>query len=369
MTEKKRYFVENMWYAAAWEYEVAEADNKLARTICETPLVFYKGGTDNYVALDDRCCHRAAPLSIGRVEGNCIRCMYHGMLYDEQGQVVEIPGQDHIPKSLKVRSYPVVAKGGMIWIWMGDKELANEDDIYDFPPLSDKENWKGFDKEAYLHYDANWLLIVDNLADFSHVAFVHTNTLGGSEAYAYSTLAENIEKHDDGFSMERWHRDSNAPPFHAKVIPAAEQNDKLDRANIISMRLPGVFLMKTLFAPAGWNEDTDSRENVREYRNCQFMTPETRNTTHFFWNYMHNKDMDNPDVSESLKESLLEGFMEDKVFIEDQQKLLERSPDFVPRAIAADEAFVHFRNKWAARLKAEDIANPLVHKENKRSIL
>jgi len=268
MTEKKRYFAENMWYAAAWEYEVAEADNKLARTICETPLVFYKGDKNNYIALDDRCCNRAAPLSIGRVEGNCIRCMYHGMLYDEKGQVVEIPGQEHISKSLKVRSYPVVAKGGMIWIWMGDKDLANEDDIYDFAPLSDKENWKGFDKEAYLHYDANWLLIVDNLADFSHVAFVHTNTLGGSEAYAYSTLAENIEKHDDGFSMERWHRDSNAPPFHAKVIPESEQDDKLDRANIISMRLPGVFLMETLFAPAGWNEKTDGRDQIREYRNC-----------------------------------------------------------------------------------------------------
>jgi len=61
--------------------------------------------------------------------------------------------------------------------------------------------------------------------------------------------------------------------------------------------------------------------------------------------------------------------MEDKVFIEKQQKLLERSPDFVPRAIAADEAFVHFRNKYTARLKAEDAANPLTHKENKRSIL
>jgi len=84
---------------------------------------------------------------------------------------------------------------------------------------------------------------------------------------------------------------------------------------------------------------------------------------------MHNKDMDKPEVSESLKESLLEGFMEDKVFIEDQQALLERSPDFVPRAIATDQAFVHFRNKWVARLKAEGTANPLVHKENKRSIL
>ena len=367
---KKRYYVENIWYAAAWEYEVKEADNKLARTICETPLVFYKGKENNYIALDDRCCHRAAPLSIGRVEGNCIRCMYHGMLYDESGKVVEIPGQDNISKNLKVRSYPVVAKGEMLWIWMGDPELANEDDIYDFPPLSDKQNWRGFDKQAYLHYNANWLLIVDNLADFSHVAFVHTNTLGGSEAYAYSTLAENIEKEDDGFSMQRWHRDSNAPPFHAKVIPSDEQDKLVDRVNIISMRLPGVFLMETKFFPAGQNHSIDdSGKDIREYRNCQYMTPETRNTTHFFWNYLHNKDKDKPDVTESLKESLLEGFMEDKVIIEDQQKLLERSPDFVPRAIAADEAFVNFRNKWTQRLNAEDDQNPLTYKENKRSIL
>jgi len=369
MSEQKRYFVENTWYAAAWEYEVAAADNKLARRICDTPLVFYKGDQGSYIALDDRCCHRAAPLSIGRVEGNCIRCMYHGMLYDETGQVIEVPGQEHISKSLKVRSYPVVAKGGMIWIWMGDPELAKEDDIYDFPPLSEPENWRGFDQQAYLHYDANWLLIVDNLADFSHVAFVHTNTLGGSEAYAYSTLAENIEKHEDGFSMERWHRDSGVPPFHAKVIPESELDKNVDRANIIQMRLPGVFLMETLFAPVGWDPKSDDREQLREYRNCQFMTPETRNTTHFFWNYLHNRDMDNPAVSASLKESLLEGFMEDKLFIEEQQKLLEISPDFVPRAIAADEAFVHFRNKYAQRLKQENEANPIVFKENKRAIL
>ncbi len=369
MNENKRIFVENMWYAAAWEHEVASADNRLARTICETPLVFYQTDTGSYVALDDRCCHRAAPLSIGRVEGNCIRCMYHGMLYDPSGKVVEIPGQDHISSSMKVRSYPVCEKGGMIWIWMGDAELANEDDIYDFPPLSDKENWKGFEQEAYLHYDANWLLIVDNLADFSHVAFVHTNTLGGSEAYAYSTLAENIQKLDDGFSMERWHRDSGVPPFHKKVIPSEELDKNVDRANIISMHLPGVFLMKTLFAPVGWDEKENDLSQVREYRNCQFMTPETRNTTHFFWNYLHNFERDNPTISASLKESLLEGFMEDKLFIEDQQQLLMKSPDFVPRAIAADEAFVHFRNKWGQRLRQEDEAQPLIFKENKRRIL
>ena len=270
---------------------------------------------------------------------------------------------------MKVRSYPVVAKGGMLWIWMGDPDLANEDDIYDFPPLSDPENWRGFDKPAYMQYDANWLLIVDNLADFSHVAFVHTNTLGGSEAYAYSTLPEKVEKHDDGFSMERWHRDSGVPPFHAKLIPEAERSTNIDRANILSMRLPGVFQMETLFAPVGWDPEENDRSKIREYRNCQFMTPETKNTTHFFWNYLHNSDISDPAISASLEASLLEGFLEDKVIIEEQQELLERSPDFVPRAIAADEAFVHFRNRWTHKLKAENEANPLQDKPNKRAIL
>lgn len=369
MTQNNRVFVENTWYAAAWTWEVAEADNKLARTICETPLVFFEKQSGGYVALDNRCCHRAAPLSLGRVEGDCIRCMYHGMLYDESGKVVEIPGQDNISATHRVDSYPVAVRGNMIWIWMGDPMLADEADIHDFPPLSDPDNWRGFDRESYLHYDANWLLIVDNLADFSHVAFVHTNTLGGSEEYAYSTVAENIEKHDSGFSLQRWHYNAGPPPYHRKVIPQQEWGDMLDRCNDVSMLIPGIFLMKTLFAPAGWDQQANDRSGCRQYRNCQYMTPETRHTTHFFWNYLRNYELDNAEITRSLQDSLLEGFLEDKIFIEEQQKLLENSPDFVPRAIAADETFVHFRNIWNKMLKAENENNPRVARENKKRIL
>ena len=61
--------------------------------------------------------------------------------------------------------------------------------------------------------------------------------------------------------------------------------------------------------------------------------------------------------------------MEDKLFIEEQQKLLEESPDFVPRFIEADEAFAHFRRVWERKLRAENEANPAVQKENKKRIL
>ncbi len=364
--QTERYYVENLWYAAAWEWEVAEAENKLARTICDVPLVFYKTDKNGYVALDNRCCHRSAPLSLGRVEGDCIRCMYHGLLFNPDGQVIEIPGQSQISSGMKVRSYPISVKGGMIWIWMGDPAEANTDDIHDFAPLSQPDQWRGFDRGDYLHYDANWLLIVDNLSDFSHVAFVHATTLGGSEAYAYDTDIENLVKLDNGYTVERWHRNSLPPPFHRKVIPASEHDVHLDRCNSMAMYLPGIFLMQTLFEPVGENAAQGQR---REYRNCQFMTPETRNTTHFFWDYLHGHELDNPEISPSLKESLLEGFMEDKIFIEEQQKLLQASPDFEPKAFTADRAFSHFRSCWKAKLKEEDASNPITVKDNPRRIL
>ena len=88
-----------------------------------------------------------------------------------------------------------------------------------------------------MHYKANWLLIVDNLSDFAHLAFVHTNTLGGSEEYAYKTKPVAIEKLDDGFRVERWHMSADPPPYHCKVI--ANKTDKIDRRNIGRMIIPG----------------------------------------------------------------------------------------------------------------------------------
>ena len=111
------------------------------------------------------------------------------------------------------------------------------------------------------------------------------------------------------------------------------------------------FLMKTSFDPVSDNGGNQGKR--REYRNCQYMTPETWNTTHFFWNYLHNFDLDNAQTTQSLEDSLLEGFMEDKVFIEEQQLLLAESPDFVPRGISGDKALTVFRNKWRERLNAE----------------
>ena len=174
-------FLKNCWYVAAWDYELIDG-KLLPRTLLGENVLLYRGDSGEVIALNDRCPHRGALLSQGRREGDSVRCMYHGIKYDQTGRCVQIPGQDMIPPKLRVRKYPIVESGHLIWIWMGEAARADRALIPVYAPLHDPK-WKGL--PAYLHYDANYLLIVDNLSDFAHLAFVHTHTLGGSEEYAY----------------------------------------------------------------------------------------------------------------------------------------------------------------------------------------
>jgi len=351
MTDHEPPFLMNCWYVAAWEHELIDG-RLLARTILEQSVVLYRGETGRYVALENSCCHRAAPLSMGRLEGDDLRCMYHGMKFDPAGKCIQIPGLEKIPHRLGVRSFPVEHRHHAVWIWMGDPALADPGLIVDYPPLTDPA-WRGL--PGYMHYAANWLLIVDNLSDFAHLAFVHTNTLGGSEAYAYTTRPVAVERRDDGFRVERWHRDADAPPFHKKVI--RDKTAKVDRRNIGTMLIPGTFFLETLFVPAGSGLEQGDLAGARQYRNCQFMTPETRRSTHFFWNYLHNYDLADPTIAVSLRDSMIEGFLEDKAIIEAQQSRLDSHPDTKLLAIPADAALTHFRRLLAKRI-AEERASP-----------
>jgi phenylpropionate dioxygenase-like ring-hydroxylating dioxygenase large terminal subunit len=192
-------FLMNSWYVAAWDHELIDG-KLLARTILGKPVLLYKGESGRVVALDNRCCHRGAKLSNGRMEGDDVRCMYHGLKFDPSGKCIQIPGQDNIPPKLGVRSYPVLERQHLIWIWMGEAAKADPSKILEFTYLRDPA-WRG--KPDYMHYDANYLLIVDNLSDFAHLAFVHTKTLGGSEEYAFKSKPTAIERLPDGFRVER----------------------------------------------------------------------------------------------------------------------------------------------------------------------
>ena len=101
-------FLRNYWYVAAYDHEITR--HPLGRVILGEPVVFYRLEDGTPVALEDRCAHRHLPLSMGKLVGDALQCHYHGLRYDKTGTCVRIPGQDMIPRSARVKSYPVVER-------------------------------------------------------------------------------------------------------------------------------------------------------------------------------------------------------------------------------------------------------------------
>src|SRR5689334_2658457 len=119
-------FLKASWYVAARSAEVkgGKGGQPLGRVLLNEPVVLFRREDGSAVALEDRCCHRQLPLSMGKVEGDALRCGYHGLKFDTSGKCVEIPGQDSIPPQARVRAYPLVERYRWLWIWMGDPAQA-----------------------------------------------------------------------------------------------------------------------------------------------------------------------------------------------------------------------------------------------------
>ena len=339
-------FLRNTWYVAAWSHEIA-ADHMLARTITNVPLVFWRDVTGKVVVLEDRCCHRAAPLSKGRLEGGGIRCMYHGLLFDSGGRCIEIPSQDFIPPAAKVRGFPAVERFRWVWVWMGDPIRADESLIPDTHYLDDA-GWRG--KPGYMHYQANYLLITDNLLDFSHLSYVHETTLGGSPKYA--GIRPKITRGDRSVRVERWLLDDAPAPFIGKL---KTWPGNVDRWNIYEVLLPGVLLMDSGSAPTGAGAARGLREDAAQFFGCQAVTPETQRTSHYFFQQSHGFALDDPGVTDRLTESVLEGFLEDKDIILAQQRVLDLNPSVLMLAMRMDIALEGFRSLLENAIAREQI--------------
>ena len=167
-------FLRNSWYVAAWDREVGR--RPLARTILGEPVVLYRSGKAEPVGLQDRCCHRQLPLSMGKVEGDDLRCGYHGLKFDRSGKCIEIPGQDSIPPQARVRAYPLAEKYNWVWIWMGEPAKADPALIPNWW-WADHAEW-AFTKPDMIPVKCNYQLIADNVLDVTHLAYVHASSIG-----------------------------------------------------------------------------------------------------------------------------------------------------------------------------------------------
>jgi len=305
-------FPRNFWYVAAWDHEVRRQE-LFRRTICNEAVVFYRKEDGTPAALEDRCCHRHMPLSDGILKGDNIECLYHGLLYDSSGTCINVPSQTNIPPEAKVKSYPVVERYHWVWIWMGDPALADPDLIEDFHWMDDP-NWRA--KGTRLSLEGNYMLLVDNLLDLTHLQFVHATTLGTN---AISAAPITTDREDNLVRVTRWIMDSPPPPFFQKAGGFAADLH-IDRWQIIEYTPPGFVRLDVGGAPTGTGAREGDRSQGISMRNLNAITPETDTTTHYFWAQAHDFQIDDPTVTELLYQQVWTAFQEDLFVIKKQQE-------------------------------------------------
>ena len=189
-------FLRNGWYTALWAHELT--DKPVGKTFLNEKVVLFRNASGRVGALEDSCCHRAAPLSMGELSGEYLACGYHGLKFDVSGRCVEVPGQPEVPAGAKVRCYPTHEKNNIIWIWMGDADKADVTKIPDLPWLSDPK-WAATPGRLYVK--TNYQFIIDNLLDLTHVAHVHKKTIAGDPREA--TTPTKTERLNDGVRVGR----------------------------------------------------------------------------------------------------------------------------------------------------------------------
>ena len=336
-------FLKNYWYVAAWSNELTT--EPLARRFLNEPVVLYRTSANQVVALEDRCCHRQLPLSLGKVIDDQLQCGYHGLLFASDGTCVDVPGQSTMPPGARVHSYPVAERWGWVWIWMGEAVAADEACIPDFHELDDP-GWRA--RGSRIPIECDYRLAVDNLLDLSHLTYVHETTLGNASVVEAAEVK--TERHAAGVRVTRWMIDVPAPPMYGKLM---EFKTNIDRWQIIDFDPPCFVKLDLGGAPTGTGAFEGNRSKGFERRSLNAITPETDTSVHYFWADAHNFNLDQPAVTDLLYEHVLEAFTEDKAVLEAQQAALNNTPNSAVVDINSD----------AGGLEARRILDKLVSAE------
>jgi vanillate O-demethylase monooxygenase subunit len=330
-------FLRNCWYVAAETGEVTRAP--LARLLLGEPVVMYRREDGTPVALEDRCCHRRAPLSKGKVIGDRLQCGYHGFTFDASGGCVAIPGQEHVPPGLGVRGYPLVERHGFCWIWMGEGAKADASSIPDFSRNADR-HWKTV--HARLPIAAHYQLLVENLIDLSHVGFVHAKTIGTDDSKAKL----DFDRGADFVKVTREPLEVDTAPHNA--AQGMGPRSRLEKSITFLAPCQVVIDVRTTEVAPGKNDPMSLGITV-----LNACTPETERSTHYFWVSARDYLQKDEKVDGFMTKLTVDAFNEDKDMLEAQQRCIELDPAAAYVSVNADWGSVQMRRLMTQLIERE----------------
>ncbi|KKW91562.1 aromatic ring-hydroxylating dioxygenase subunit alpha [Sphingobium chungbukense] len=336
-------WLRNCWYMAAWADELPPGSN-LTRTIIDVPLLLWRDGEGRARALVDRCAHRLAPLSMGRIERDIVRCGYHGLAFDgNTGRCIHNP-HGPITTALAVRAYALAERHKALWIWMGEQDRADEDAIPDlsFADSASRHAFSG----GYMPTAADHRLLEDNILDLSHGDYLHAETLGGG---SFTRAGVKVEERGDTVFVRWSAKNEKAIPIWQPELPDPDM--MVDMTTEVLWHPSGVMLLDGILTSANGMAGVEIVT-----RNAHVMTPETATTTHYFYCNSRNYRTDDAEYNQGIAAGLAMAFGgEDKPMIEAQQARIGKADllECGPALISIDNASTRARRIYRRLVEAE----------------
>jgi vanillate O-demethylase monooxygenase subunit len=332
----------NCWYVAAFSDEVGQ--QLLARRLLGTQVVLYRRGSGEVVAMEDRCVHRAFPLSDGRLDGDRLVCGYHGFVYDPDGCCVEVPSQQNVPEGACVRTFPVREQSPFVWIWLGDPGAA----ALRLPPRTQWFTDPGWSSAGeLLRVQANYMLLHEHYLDLTSVFTLHPEAVPPG----IDQLPQLDEVEISEMSVS-----------YSRVLPTAPLADweadatGLPRDTDYVRREMGTFVSPALHVQQ-YAIDAPGSASYQHVR-IQGFTPESPDATHVFLRIARNYAPDAARVTERLGVMFHEWALRDAVVLETvQRRLAEQGEPRRDINVKADRAAVRAR-RVAQEMVAEERTRP-----------
>lgn len=333
----------NMWWVAGWSEEIT--DKPLGRRLLDMPVVLYRMSDGSVAALDDRCPHRWAPLSAGRVQADEIVCPYHGLRFSgSSGRCTLVPTQEIVPSTLNVRSYKVIEQYGVVWIWMGDPSKAET-----APPPVDHfftsdPQWSTL--KGYFVLESNYMLLRENVLDLTHFPFLHETSFRQNDW----VIIPEVETAESTVLYRASFKNSPLTGVFSKAM-GMPPGKVVDRVQIGELLTPAIhFSTWTVHDPA----PEEGHRSDFILRVTHITTPISPDRTHYFWTASFDVPNVDAEIMEETREGVVGAFSEDIWMLNAIQSHVRSDPrglDFPEAILGADKAGVHARrivNKYLA---------------------
>ena len=307
--------------------------------------MLFRGADGTPAALEDRCCHRAAPLSLGAVEGDHLRCGYHGLTFDTKGQCVSVPGQDTCRRARGCA--PIRSPSDMAWSGSGwaIRRAPTTSKIVELPWLAEQ----GLDADAGLSAHRRERAAPDRQSARLYPRRASDkNTISGDPREA--TTPTKTERLNDGVRVGRWMIDFKPPPLFAK---AGGFDGNVDRWQHATWRPPSIVYMDVGAAKTGTGAPEGDRSQGISIWSTHLVTPESETTCHYHFGFARNFQRDDAAMSKLLYDGTVNTFLEDKVMLEAQQKNLKGGAIDGLIHITADAAQMQARRMLDELVRAE----------------